>query len=565
MMNWYFASGDGDFFWREQLTHFSWLPQVFDKSYGFGFSRLPSLWYDYPIRLFTKIFVTLGFSWFIIEKLLWLSVFFLAIYSSYALLRYILGKNIWTLIAPLIYVSNTYFLLLFGGGQLGVALGFGFAPLVLLKFLELIDIPDKRISRNSLIHGLLVGLLLCFDLRLGYITIAIAGLYFLFHILIYRKKDFISVGIQVFIIPGLIAGLLNALWILPTILAGGGVASLGEQFTNPAILSFLSFADFSHAISLLHPNWPENLFGKVYFMQPEFLVIPIVAFFALLTIDKKVNDTTKKISFFGLLALIGAFLAKGVNAPFGGIFQWMFIHVPGFIMFRDPTKFYLLVAVGYSVLIPYTLQHIAKKIKINDVIVFTIFIVFWCFSIRPVLLGKMKGNFQPPRISADYVHLKDLLVADGKPSRTLWIPQKDAFAYMSDVHPLLTSDQLFNSASVSAVISLIQKPEFMKRLAVSGIGYVIVPTDLEKRLFLTDYRFNPKERNLLITSLKQTTLIQDNDFRDVAVFKNDQFTMTSTVPVIVTKQQRMANIGLIISIVTLASSIGALIVLKRRD
>ena len=37
-----------------------------------------------------------------------------------------------------------------------------------------------------------------------------------------------------------------------------------------------------HALSLLHPNWPENLFGKVYFLQPEFLILPILAFSAFL-------------------------------------------------------------------------------------------------------------------------------------------------------------------------------------------------------------------------------------------------------------------------------------------
>ena len=158
----------------------------------------------------------------------------------------------------------------------------------------------------------------------------------------------------------LIAVLVHSFWVLPVALGGSSAAALGEEFTNPGMLKFLSVADFSHAISLLHPNWPENLFGKVYFMQPEFLVLPVIAFASLLFI-KPTTKNKQLITYFSLLALIGAFLAKGVQEPGGAVFQWMFAHIPGFVMFRDPTKFYVYIALGYSILIPFTLERITKK------------------------------------------------------------------------------------------------------------------------------------------------------------------------------------------------------------
>lgn len=460
-MNWYFSSGDLDFFWGEQLESLSWLPDV---RHG-----LFTLWLDYPFRLLLKLLASVGFSWFFIEKLLWVSVFVLAVYSSYKLTKSLIGS--------LIYSTNTYFLLLFSGGQLGVAAAYALTPLVLVKFEQ----------KNPITSGLWLALLIIFDLRIAYLIVGA--------IILYRRH---------FIVPLCIAASIHLYWILPTVFASSGVTSLGEQFTNPGMLKFLSFADFSHAISLLHPNWPENLFGKVYFLQPEFLIIPILAFAAM----------SKNTRYFSALALIGAFFAKGVNAPFGGIFEWLFTHIPGFIMFRDPTKFYVYVAIGYAVLIPVIL----KKSRLFS----ALFIIFWIFTLRGI-------NVKPSQLPEEYVQLKNILVADPIPSRTLWIPRKENYAFFSDIHPILTAT---DSSSIDP-----------------SVKYVIVPIDVNRRIFLRDYKFDEMLRNSVVADI---SLPRDTRFYDLAVFKNPNFIQMNTeVTAITQKQQYLANIGVIISAVLL--------------
>ena len=82
---------------------------------------------------------------------------------------------------------------------------------------------------------------------------------------------------------GTIAVLLNLYWVLPLLmLKENTLDALGSAYTTVGALRFFSFADFSHSLSLLHPNWPENLFGKTYFLQPEFLLLPMLAFSSLL-------------------------------------------------------------------------------------------------------------------------------------------------------------------------------------------------------------------------------------------------------------------------------------------
>lgn len=504
----FFSSGDAPFFFAEQIKNFSWFPSVWDSSRGFGENLLSRLWIDYPFRLIVKTLSMIGLSWLIIEKLLWLSVFGLAIYSSYRLGRYILGKGTGAILTPVIYVVNTYMLLLFAGGQLGVAFAYGFAPLVLCKYIETIDGQKKLNVRRVMVNGLFLALLIVFDLRIGYL---VSGAIVLYAAITKKITSLYS-----FMLSILIAGILHLFWILPAVFTGTGPGFLGEDFVNAGMLRFLSVADFSHAVSLLHPNWPENLFGKVYFLQPEFLIVPILAFGSLFFI-KQIKEHRHRIIFFALLGLIGAFFAKGVNDPFGGLFHWMFIHVPGFVMFRDPTKFYEFTAISYSILIPLMFERINRKL------LYIVFIVFWVFTLRAVFSDQVTGNFRPKPLPAEYVQLKNLLVADTVPSRTLWIPQKNSFAYFSDVHPILTAT---SSASIDP-----------------SVKYVIVPTDVFKQIFLTDYTFNPAIRIRLIDTLSHT-LTRNPSFGDLAVFENPDFKgMHTTIPAEVAGQQHLANIG----------------------
>ncbi|EKD86147.1 MAG: hypothetical protein ACD_37C00447G0001, partial [uncultured bacterium] len=116
------------------------------------------------------------------------------------------------------------------------------------------------------------------------------------------------------IIPFFITFLLNSYWIIPTlVLRINPLYDLGQIYTSFGAVKFFSFATLENTISLLHPNWPENLFGKVSFMKPEFLIIPILAYSSLLFIKNIETKIKKYIIFFAVLGLVGAFLAKGAN------------------------------------------------------------------------------------------------------------------------------------------------------------------------------------------------------------------------------------------------------------
>ncbi|KKT38976.1 MAG: hypothetical protein UW22_C0003G0018 [Candidatus Gottesmanbacteria bacterium GW2011_GWB1_44_11c] len=564
---WYFASGDLDFFWPEQIQALSWFPNLWRTDIGLGKSVIQSLWLDYPFRLFLKALFSLGISWFFIEKILWLGVLSLGIYASYRLAKYLFSRARCFLLTPILYIGNTYALLLFGGGQLGVAFAYSVSPLVLLTFIQYID--NYNDVRSLIKNGLWFALLICFDIRLAFLILCTAVFYFLMKMFTYRRafpRFWIRLT-RIFFIPLVVAASIHPYWILPTVIQLQSISQIGEQFTNSGMLRFLSVADFSHAISLLHPNWPENLFGKVYFLHPEFLVLPIVAFSSLLFIDKthRTNTMNKtKIFFFALLALFGAFFAKGVQEPFGGLYLWLFTHVPGFVMFRDPTKFYLLIALSFSVLIPYSLTKIydvvysrcqtsktyySKRIgTIVTVILYTSFFIFWSGTMRQIFVGGLSGNFKPQQVPNEYVRLKNMLVSDAQSSRTLWLPTMEKFAYYSTLHPYVTKDTIFPGLSDTNLLDFVSSQSFYDALSDYGVRYVIVPIDTEKRIFLSDYTFDPLIRERLISALSQTRLQKIPEYSDIAVFENSFFMFHLEIPSYVGQQEYWSKIGVILSI-----------------
>src|SRR4030042_1446903 len=114
-----------------------------------------------------------------------------------------------------------------------------------------------------------------------------------------------------------------------------------------------------------------------------------------------------RIFFLVLLGLTGAFLAKGAQEPFGRIYNLMFANIPGFILFRDPTKFYVLTALSYAVLIPLTIELLSEKFHKYRLKTFltVIFLGFWIITIRQALWGNFIMPLRSQEIPDNYIAL----------------------------------------------------------------------------------------------------------------------------------------------------------------
>lgn len=495
----YFSAGDAPFFFEAQIRDVPYHPFTYIPQYGFGVNGVPFLWLDYPFRFLVKFFSVSGLPWSVIEKLVWIGIFAIGIYGISKLLSYLTSPvRIWP--GLLLYTANTYTILLFGGGQVGVLAAYCLAPFVLYVLLRSVDgLRTGHPFSIGLKSGLAFSILLASDIRFALIT----AVPFVLCIPL-KGYDWKAIGIRRILLASIVAMTTtvaaHSYWLLPAILFRGQVSGMGAAYTGSGMVTFLSVADFPHAFGLLHPNWPENLFGKVYFFRPEYLVIPIIGFFSLVG-----NNSSAKSRWVtavgGLLVLLGAFLATGSHGPFGSVYLWLFEHIPGFVLYRDPTKWYLLTALGYSLLIPIAIDAIVQRMKRIRWLPYALFCAFWVFLLLPVFTGQVNGNLRPMRLTDEYVRFADDFSKDTRFSRTLWIPSPDKFIYSDWRHPVVTMEQLMGPASLSAQLAFLERPGFVEHIRQMGIGYIGIPNDSEQRMFLNDYKPDPIARSRIVESV----------------------------------------------------------------
>ena len=524
--------GDWPYFFPEFLAKYSAFPSLWVPWQGNGLGGVQPLLnlYMFQAALIVPFVQKLGIPWELVYKIGWFGLFLLISAAGVRKLFQVLfpqaGNWSSALTAAFIYPTNTYVLMLVGGGQMGVALSYSLAPLVLVSFIRLIDQLDLQVNikyqiskiKNISVAGLVLGLQIMFDPRMAYVTLAGVGIYFIvfwFHGYTDKIRLVIKTSVEL-IFAGTISLFLNAFWLLPmVVLRDNPLSQLGSAYTSPASVRFFSFADFSHALSFLAPNWPENIFGKTYFMQPEFLILPVLAFMGLIFIKKKTSQSY----FAALLILTGAFLAKGVQPPFGQLYLWLFEKVPGFIMFRDPTKFYLLIALGYSLLLPYALSAISEVLARSKKILFLkhlpiiCFIFIWFFLDRQAVLGQLGGTFAYHTVPREYVDLKNLLANDREYYRTLWVPRQQRFAFVSARHPAIEANPQFSATSAAELSRALSDPKIKDFLSAASVRYVIIPYDSLAEFFLSDRNYSEKERanyKEMLDRVPWLTKIQDS-------------------------------------------------------
>lgn len=504
--NWFtlnnLSYGDWSYRFSESLGENPYIPYAWDPLFNqeFGNNNIFLLPLNtYFVNTARLVHTILGADWNIIERLFYFYPFLIiSILSSYFLGRKLLNNSYYALLSSIIYTCNTYIILVVSGGQMGIGLAYAIAPLLIYSFRSTVDsiIENKGWKKNiqrSLISGILFSIILIFDLRISYILTAIIFFYCAFLTIFYIKlitlKRFIYLLFLVYILPFGVAFLIHSFWIVPYLIVGENpLTELGQIYTSIGAVRFFSFAFFENSLSLLHPNYPENIFGKVYFMRAEFLLIPVIAF-SFLIFSKRYD---KKILFFSFLAIAGIFLGKGANQPFGEFYIFLFSKIPFFQMFRDSTKWFIVIALSYSILIPFSLSVIAGRYKKLTYILSFGFVIFWIFTLRLVFTD-VKGTLIPVTIPQDYIRLKNILVHDKKYARTLWLPRSSKFGYYSLTHPKVHFSDAFHVSSASSVFTFLNKEKSETLLEEAAIKYVIVPYDSLGEIFLKDRKYNPSE------------------------------------------------------------------------
>ncbi len=372
-------------------------------------------------------------------------------------------------VGSLFYLTNTFFVLMFDGGQLSLALAYGVLPAVVLFFLRVWKykkFKDKiRLSFSLLVLSFL-------DIRLIFIATTVFFIYFLLQIVLGQSKGLIRTYLQIFILSAFILLAGHFYWLLPSILAKAPALPVG--YSRSSQVDFLSFSTIGHSIFLQQPHWYKNIFGKISPLNVEFIFIPFLAFLALF-LKRRDYQTL----FWATIALVGIFLSKGSQEPLSNIYSWLFANIPGFSVFRDPIKFYFLTSLAYSVLIGITAGELRRLIKFSPLLI----VAYLILILSPVFLGQMTGLFSIPSFENEFNQLASTIKSDPSFSRVFWIPTQSPLGYSNKTHPYLEAGRVLNhrpfaigTKGTYERFNFLREASFMGQIFdVSGIGYISYP------------------------------------------------------------------------------------------
>src|SRR3990167_5427885 len=166
---------------------------------------------------------------------------------------------------------------------------------------------ENRNINTGIILGLFVTLAITYEIR-G--VILLTGLVFIYLACFWRKIGLKNIG-WTLVCYGGIPILLNLWWIIPFILQRSGEI-LPATYDQVKWVKESSYANFSHAITLFHPQWYNNVLGKINPIPLIFFLVPLILIPGVFYSRKDY-----RVRFFLILSIVALFLIKGANNPLG--------------------------------------------------------------------------------------------------------------------------------------------------------------------------------------------------------------------------------------------------------
>lgn len=477
----------------------------------------------YPFRgVLWPAIVSLGLSYDTAVKLtLLIPISLLGFVTPFLLARKLTNDSLIAFVVALFYGSTTYFLIV-QTAHLPIALIYAACPLYILLFRRVLDANHTR-DWIWLVLTFSVGV--SYDVRMMFIVALIMFVYFIAHIIFDRDVKRFTKNIVISFFLGL---LLNSYWIDPYLMTS--ISADISQVAGRGVFGNDLFSMF-HAFTVMKWNWtgasPD--FSFTLLRVPAYLfVFPFLAMGVLLL--KKKQEEGRDMTFFLILAILGLLLTKQSEEPFTYLYDWVYSHIPGFNLFREASKFYVMTALSYVGLIGFSLLFLKQSTKpFSRYIFFGSMVALTMVSVinlRPLVTRDMDTLHVSREIPNDYLLLRDYLSGKSDYFRTLWIPTDSRWTYYTNNHPAVDADSLVYSVKdvmQKTVTSqnLFRFPFIDAVLDRSAIRYVIVPiqdTHNDDDFFESYYG----NRGKYIDALNDTPFLEKIDMEtdELVVYEN---------------------------------------------
>ena len=455
-LNSFFGWGDAQFLTR------------FDQTWQ-GYIGLPSSWTtlingmgevdlvlsQHPIYFTYGMLTRLGLDTRLAAKFIFFApIIFAAPLGSFALIRHFTRNDLSAFVGSLVYSYNVNFLMS-QTGSLSLSAAYSLAPLSFFTFIAAIK---KQKLKVSFIAGLALFFTAMHEFRIFYIVAFVLFFYFLYHLVStpIRSKSrlFLTAAL-----PFIVLAVLSSYWLLPFIISGS--LQSNQAFSRPLFGD--QYMSLKQSIAFFSPWWTGGRGYANGVVQPipnYFWAIPVLAFLGFVLNIKK-----PKVYFFLFLSLLGILLTKQSDKPFPNLYLWLYQHFPGFNAYREASKFFVILSLGYSGLIAYFI--FALRSHKRALIIASIFVsILFLRNTLPLVTGKIAGIFIPKNRPQDYDIVKDFIHRQPDFFRTAWFPAAGIWGYYDALHPKIDLHTVYFNTLGPYIL---KQPGFRPAVNTSGL------------------------------------------------------------------------------------------------
>lgn len=488
----------GDWHWpdRQRLVEYFPWPAIWDNTLGLGGENRFVQSFRFPVAFVSGLLATLGATWTFIERILYFIPFAILLpVAGWLLAREIIGRTRWTLLTPILLLGSTYFTLE-SDGEIPLTLAEVVSMLALIAFLRTMR---RRSIGWAAITGLVLAVTAAFDIRPAYLAAVLMAMYFV--VLAIVEHGWPVVGRRLLL--GAVAGGVfigtQAFWLIPLLTYHGNPGFPTPQAPNFNVLTL------GHGLTGVSAFWtggqPAQLVQAP--LNPAYMILPLLALTPLLA-----RRLRPEVLWLTTAALLFAFFAKTDTAPLGGLYDWMYLHVPGWRLFREGSKFLYIVALAYAILIPIALASAfewarsrplpSSRFAARGAATLALFGVLALSGSTVAVLesGSLGSTTAATPEPASFSALSAVLASDSRPGAVLWFGQpvinsgtvNHHFLIASPTHPAVDLTGSFSSTKINqrdpfqlycannlVPFCYVDSSLFPYLTQVSGAGYVVVP------------------------------------------------------------------------------------------
>ncbi|WP_412732156.1 hypothetical protein [Minisyncoccus archaeiphilus] len=327
---------------------------------------------------------------------------------------------------------------------------------------------------------------------------------------------------------------------MPTLVTG----SLVDNNVLHRSLFGNSFYDITRSLVLFHPFWTGTKIDwfVVQSIPFYFWLIPCIAFLGFV-----LNRNNRNILFFAILSLVGIFLSKQVGAPFSGAYFWLYDNFLGFSAFREASKFYILIVIGYSVLIGAFVAILCRK-SMGKILSFLRMVAIVCIlflfliNTKPIMTGEISSLYLPKYLPSDYVILKNFLFNQEEYYRTFWVPTYSKWLIYKLDKPLVGGASTIQQEWLGHISSLSKEVGGYENIVtifyalfgdslfdIASVKYVIVPLNDFANDLDPFYSYgrdkNENIRDWYIAELDKVSWLKKIDIgtKELVVYENEDY------------------------------------------